>query len=223
MVKTPEKTVKAEATRAAILEAALDQFRDDGFDASTMQAIADRAGVAKSAAYYYFPAKDAIINAWYESIQTQVETLCTEAFVRLPKLRDRLGVAMFAKLDSTRKDRRLLGIVFRYTGEPDHPLSCLGKQQAGMRIRATNIFRDAIGSEKLPVDLHQLLPVALWSMQMGLLIMFLYDNSPNQRRTRRLADGALDLTIKLLVLVKLPILRPVRTRVLTLLKDADLL
>jgi hypothetical protein len=53
--------------------------------------------------------------------------------------------------------------------------------------------------------------------------MFLYDNSAKQRRTRRMADGTLDLTLKLLVLAKLPLLKPVRTRVLGLLREADLL
>jgi hypothetical protein len=38
-----------------------------------------------------------------------------------------------------------------------------------------------------------------------------------------LADGALDLTLKLLVLAKLPVLKPIRTKVLALLREADLL
>jgi hypothetical protein len=58
---------------------------------------------------------------------------------------------------------------------------------------------------------------------MGLLVMFLYDKSPDQQRTRKMADGALDLTLKLLALAKLPMLRPIRTKVLALLRDADLL
>ena len=38
-----------------------------------------------------------------------------------------------------------------------------------------------------------------------------------------MADGALDLTLKLLMLAKLPVLKPVRTKVLGLLREADLL
>jgi hypothetical protein len=53
--------------------------------------------------------------------------------------------------------------------------------------------------------------------------MFLYDGSPGQARTRRLADGALALTLKLLILAKLPVLRPVRTQILGLLRTAELL
>jgi hypothetical protein len=53
--------------------------------------------------------------------------------------------------------------------------------------------------------------------------MFLYDSSGGQLRTSRLADGSLALTLKLFGLVKLAILKPVRTRILALLREADLL
>jgi len=114
-------------------------------------------------------------------------------------------------------------VVFRYTGEPEHPLSCLGRGTAAIRLRSIQVFRDAIAEEKLPKDLRELLPLALWALQMGLLVMFLYDTSEDQRRTRRMADGALHLTLKLLGLAKLPILKPFRTKVLGLLREADLL
>ena len=237
MVKTPDagtalkpgthertpSTDKAEQTRMAIFQAALQLFREGGFDRTTMQDIAVRAGVVKSAAYYYFPSKDAIIAAYYETVQTEQERLCAEAFAATKKLEPRLKIALHSKLDLAKDDRNLLGVVFRYTGEPAHPLSCLGRGTQEIRRRATNIFRDAIAEEKLPPDLRELLPMALWAMQMGLIVMFLYDESPGQRRTRRLTDGALDLTLKLLGLAKLPVLKPVRKRVLELLKDAALL
>ena len=114
-------------------------------------------------------------------------------------------------------------MVFRDTGEPHHPLSCLGSGTAEIRRRSTKVFQDAIAVEKLPQDLRVLLPVALWSLQMGLLVMFLYDASPDQQRTRRMADGALNLTLKLLGLAKLAILKPIRTTILELLQQAELL
>jgi AcrR family transcriptional regulator len=216
-------TDKAEQTRQTIFHAALALFREQGFDRTTMQEIAVRAGVVKSAAYYYFPSKDAIIASYYETVQTEQERLCAEAFAVTKKLQPRLKLALHSKLDLANDDRNLLGVVFRYTGEPQHPLSCLGRGTAEIRLRATNIFRDAIAEEKLPPDLRELLPMALWAMQMGLIVMFLYDESPGQRRTRKLADGALDLTLKLLGLAKLPVLKPIRRKILELLKDAALL
>ena len=223
MVKTELATDKGEQTRRLIFSSALELFRERGFDATTMQAIAAHAGVVKSAAYYYFPSKEAFIQAYYENVQAEQEQVCAELFATTKDLKTRLVAALHSKFDLTRNDRNLLGVVFRYTGEPHHPLSCLGPGTAEIRRRSTQVFEDAIAAEKLPRDLRVLLPVALWALQMGLLVMFLYDESPAQQRTRRMADGALNLTLKLLGLAKLGILRPIRTAILKLLEQAELL
>jgi AcrR family transcriptional regulator len=223
MVKSDPSTGKGEETRRQIFRGALEMFREKGFDATTMLDVAARAQVVKSAAYYYFPSKEAIIQAYYESLQAEQERICAIAYANSKDLRTRLSAAMDSKFELVKDDRKLLGVVFRYTGEPGNPLSCLGRGTAEIRERATQIFRDAIELERLPKDLKELLPLALWCLQMGLLVMFLYDDSPDQQRTRRLADGALKLTLKLLVLAKLPVLKPVRTQVLELLRDAVLL
>lgn len=223
MVKNEPSTGKGEQTRQQIFQCALDLFREKGFDATTMQDVASRAGVAKGAAYYYFPSKEAIIQAYYETIQADHERLCADEFAQRKDLKSRLRAAMHTKFDLAKEDRNLLGVVFRYTGEPGHPLSCLGPGTADIRRRSIDVFRRAVAPEKLPTDLDQLLPVALWALQMGLLVLFLYDESEEQSRTRRLADGALDLTMKLLTLARLPVFKAVRARVLALLRAADLL
>jgi len=222
MVKIDPSTGKGEQTRRHIFETALVLFRENGFDATTMQQIAERAAVAKGAAYYYFPSKEAIIQAYYEEIQAHQERMCAEVFASTTHLKRRISVVIHSKLDLLKDDRNLLGVVFRYTGEPAHPLSCLGPGTEEIRRRSISVFQRALETERLPKDLAQLLPIALWALQMGLLIMFIYDESEGQRRTRRLADGALELTLKLLGLAKLAVLRPMRSKVLALLREAEL-
>jgi AcrR family transcriptional regulator len=223
MFKNAPTTDKGEQTRTHIFECALELFRENGFDATTMQQVAERAEVAKSAAYYYFPSKEALITAYYETIQARQDEVCAESNAQYKDLKTRLSVALHSKFDLAGADRRLLGVVFRYTGEPDHPLSCLGPGTADIRRRAMRIFELAIADEDLPKDLQELLPLALWALQMGLLVMFLYDKSPDQQRTRALANGALELTLKLLGLARSPLLKPIRKRILALLREADLL
>jgi AcrR family transcriptional regulator len=222
MVKSDPSTGKGELTRRHIFETALVLFREKGFDATTMQHVAERANVAKGAAYYYFPSKEAIVQAYYEEIQAEQERRCAEVFATTRDLRKRIAAAMHSKLDLAADDRNLLGVVFRYTGEPEHPLSCLGPGTAEIRRRSIAVFERAIEKERMPADLEQLLPIALWSLQMGLLIMFIYDQSEGQRRTRRLADGAVQLTVTLLGLAKFTILKPVRRKILALLREAEL-
>ncbi|MGD0631047.1 MAG: helix-turn-helix domain-containing protein, partial [Terracidiphilus sp.] len=68
-----QSTLKSEATRARIFEAALRVFRERGFHAATMREIAAAAGVALGAAYYYFDSKNAIVMAFYTQAQAQME------------------------------------------------------------------------------------------------------------------------------------------------------
>jgi AcrR family transcriptional regulator len=218
-------TGKGEETRAAIYETALRLFREKGFDATTMRDIAAGAGVAAGAAYYYFPGKESIIHAYYERVQADHDAEVTRQLEAAPRsdLRQRLRIAFHSKLDILQNDRRLLGIVFRYSGEPGHPLSCLGPSTSHLRRGSIEVFGRALAGQSLPPDLAQLLPVALWALHMGVLILFIYDGSARQQRTRMLVEGAIDLAVRLLALAKTPLLKPVRMKVTNLLRSADLL
>jgi AcrR family transcriptional regulator len=223
MFKTAASTEKGELARHTIFESALQLFRDKGFDQTTMRDVAAQAGVALGAAYYYFPGKEAIIQAYYEVVQAEHNRRVEEAMANHDMdLKERLKFVMKSKLDIVQPDRKLLGVVFRYSGEPDHPLSCLGAATANTRRESIEVFSRAIEQERLPKDLEQLLSIALWALQMGVLILFIYDDSPHQQRTRKLVDGALDLTVRFLSLAKNPLLKPLRSKVLSLLREAEL-
>jgi len=224
MFKSAEVTGKGEQSRAAILDHALQLFRRKGFDNTTMREIAAQAGTALGAAYYYFPSKEAIVQAYYDTVQREHESRVEAALAeRKSKLRDRLGIVFHSKLDILKDDRKLLGTIFRYTGEPEHPLSVLGPATRGKREQSVAVFALALGEESLPKDIRDLLPTALWALHMGILIFFIYDNSGAQRRTRRLTDGALDLAVGLISIVKSPLLKPVRGKLPALLREVDLL
>lgn len=53
-------------TRHGIIEAALAEFAESGYDRTTMDEIARRAGVAKGSLYYHFPSKEALFHALFE-------------------------------------------------------------------------------------------------------------------------------------------------------------
>lgn len=55
--------MKAERTRAAIAAAALDLFEQQGYEATTMEQIAEAAEVAPTTLYRYFPTKDSTLVA----------------------------------------------------------------------------------------------------------------------------------------------------------------
>lgn len=58
---------RAEVRPAEILEAALAEFTERGFDAARMEDVAKRAGISKAGVYLYFESKDALLKALIES------------------------------------------------------------------------------------------------------------------------------------------------------------
>jgi AcrR family transcriptional regulator len=213
---------KGEETRARIYTAALALFRERGFDAATMRDIAAAAGMSLGAAYHYFPSKDTIVLAYYDDVGAEHERRVRAELRELRSLRDRLRVPFHTKLDILQADRPLMGALIRFAGQPNHPLSFLGPATRSMQLQSMAIFAEALRGTKLPDDLRTLVPVILWAMHMGILLFFLYDQSPGQQRTRRLVDGSVDLFVVGLKLASVPVFRGFRRKVLAILSQAGL-
>jgi len=217
---------KGEATRSQILAAALKLFRERGFDAATMRDIADSAGMSLGASYYYFPSKESIVSAYYDYVQQEHKLRVDRDISAAKNLRQRLGIAFHSKLDIIKHDRRLLVALFRYGGDPGHPLSWFGPATQRQRELSMAVFARGLGDEKLPKDVRHIAPLALWALHMGFTLYFVNDSSEGQLRTRKLVDGTLDLVTRAFELatapVLQPILKPIRKRVMTLLTEAGL-
>ena len=90
-MRNPVKVrTKSTETRKRILQSALDLFHGKGFELTTMRDIADSAGLATGAAYYYFDSKDAIVLAFYDRARTEMEPLLEKALEGSQDLRERL-------------------------------------------------------------------------------------------------------------------------------------
>jgi len=222
-MRTANKSA-GEKTKAVIFETALELFRMRGFEVTTMRDIARSAKVATGAAYYYFPSKESIVAAYYD----QVQRLHAEK-VRLELngkagLRERLGVAIHSKLEILKDDRMFLGALFRYTGDPDHPLSVFGKGTDAQRSQSVAIFQEAIAGTNVSEELRELLPWALWLAHLGMILFFIYDETEGQQRTHKLADGILDLFTQLIELMSSalvrPFVQPFQTKILGMLREA---
>lgn len=213
-----------EKTRALILEKGLEMFREAGFEAATIRDIAKSAKVATGATYYYFPSKEAIVAAYYDHVQVTHEAKVRELILGTTDLRERLGIVIHSKLDILKDDRKFLGALFRYAGEPDHPLSVFGKGTKSQRAHSVGLFREVIADVEITDELRQLLPWALWMMHLGAILFFIYDESAEQRRTRALVNGVLDLVTQFLKLTSAPVIRtflqPFQGKMLGILKEA---
>ena len=226
-------TTKAQATREHLLETALRLFLETGFDSATMRDIGKAAGLALGAAYYYFPSKEAIVMAYYDSVQEQHLEQVKSGLANTTTLRERLGLVFHSKLEILREHRALLGTLLGFVGKPDHPLSQFGKGTQTQREQSINTFKLALGdlalrdSSSLPKDIAELAPAGFWMLHNAMLLYFVHDTSEHQTRTHKLVDETLDLVVQFLEMSASPflqpILEPIRNRILEMLQHAELL
>lgn len=201
---------KSEETRARILEAALAVFRERGFDSATMREIAARAEVAVGAAYYYFDSKDAIVMAFYERSQSEMGPAIEAKLGQCTTLETRLRCVIGYKFEYFAPNRKLLSAQSAHS-DPHHPLSPFSEQTAPIREADIAHFERAVRESrvKLPRRIAPYLPHLLWLYQMGLILFWVYDDSPQQRRTAMLFDKTLQMILLTLRFANLPILLPI--------------
>jgi AcrR family transcriptional regulator len=199
-------------TRERILDAALTLFRRKGFDGATMRDVARTAGLSLGAAYYYFESKEALVLAYYQRVQDQHEQLVAAALADVPRLEDRLERVFSLKLDLIAPDRRFLGALFRFLGDPDHPASVLGAQTRQVRRQSIRTFARAVEPLRLEPLLHEAVATVLLTAHLGLVLHALYDGSKNLERTRTLLRSLIPPAAASLRLLRLPgagaLLRP---------------
>lgn len=218
----PRVTPRAEDTRRKIYEAAMEMFRDKGFDETTMRDIAAKAGVALGGTYYYFSSKDAIVLAFYHEIQEGSHESIVQALAGQKKLKDRIRCVIDKRLELLGPNRRFCAALFRHAPDAADPLSPFSNETRTIREGAVEQMRLAVdgGDTKVPADLKPRLPYLLWLYQMALIMFWLYDRSPNQERTQQLLDKSLPLLVNLLRVSSLPLMKPLRKSVLELVETA---
>lgn len=215
-------TPKAETTADRILEAALDLFRREGFDKTTMRDIAREADVATGAAYYYYPSKDAIVLEFYrrscDAMQTAIEGAITDA----QSLEGKLGALIGAKFTHFAANRGVLRSLLRNGADPAHPLSPFSAETKSIREIDLGWFRRVVSDSNLrvPRDLQPHLPIVLWFFQMGVIFFWVTDGSPNQVRTAKLLPLACKIVARLIRLSSLPLMRPLRKPIVELIEIA---
>jgi len=210
--------LKSEETRDRILNAALNLFRERGFDDATMRDIAEEAGVATGAAYYYFPSKDAIVMEYYRRSSSEMQPQIEAALKNAKGLEQRLRGLIRVKLMHFAPNRGVLRTLLRNGADPKHPLSPFSPQT--QEIRDTDIawFRTILidCGVRIPKDLERHLPGVLWFFQMGVIFFWVIDESPDQARSARLLDLAAKSIVSLIRVSTLPLMRPVRKTALEL-------
>lgn len=220
----PRVTSRAEDTRKKIYQAAMELFREKGFEETTMRDIAAKAGVALGGTYYYYSSKDAIVLAFYREMQEASTAHVTAGLADKTKLKERIRAVLDQRLKLLAPNRKFCAALFRHAPDGADPLSPFSEETRLIREAAVEQMRTALegGDVKIPADLKPRLPYLLWLYQMALIMFWLYDRSVGQERTGKLMEKSLGLLVNLLRISSLPLMKPLRKAALELVETATI-
>ena len=203
------RTTRGEETKGRIVDAAMRLFVANGYEATTMRAIAAEAGVAVGNAYYYFPSKEHLIQAFYARTHHEHLAASRPVLDKERKFVDRLVGVMEAKLDTIEPYHRFSGVLFTTASDPASPLNPFSDESLPTRRESTQLFLEVVDGSNLRLskEMAAELPNLLWIWHMGVVLFWLHDRSERRKRTRRLVEATAPLLEKLVTLGSLPLLR----------------
>ncbi len=216
-------TPKAEATRRRILRVALERFREVGFEKTTMRAIAKEADLSLGAAYHHFSSKEDIVRAYYLRQMEAHEAAARDAWTGAEGWLDRVSLILHTSLDVRGTDRALMRELAPLVVGRAGATSAFSEESGDLRRRSVALFREAVDDPAVPDDLRDVLATGLWAVSMGTLLYFAHDESPRQRKTRALVDGAVELIGGVVGALALPPMAPLRARLREVLAEASLI
>jgi len=202
-------TPRAEQTRAAITEAALGLFRERGYDAATMRAIAQRAGVSTGNAYYYFSSKEELIQEFYTRNQAAHLAASLEVLASQTDLAARLAGTVRALVDVQMPYHSFAATLYKHAAEPASPLSPFSPQSSPARVAAIDLYREVISGStaRMASPVREQLPEIMWLYSLGITLFWVHDSSAGCRKTYQLIDATVPVIVQLISASRLPVLR----------------
>lgn len=205
----PALTARAEQTRSTIVEAALRLFREHGYDAATMRAIAHAAGVSTGNAYYYFSSKEDLIQEFYLRSHAEHAAACRDLLDGDDEFASRLRGTVRSLIDVLNPYHSFAATFYKNAAEPTSPLSPFSKESSAARDASIALYREVAdgSSAKIDRELRAELPELLWLYSLGIVLFWVYDTSPGAERTYRVIDATVPLVDRLISLARMPVLR----------------
>lgn len=214
---------RADFTKQKLFETAMSLFAKEGFEGTTMRAIAAKAGVAPGASYYYYPSKESLIQSYYEMLHEDHEKLLAGYFDQEKDFAKRLHRVVRTKIELAEPHKDMSRALYRVAANPDSELSPFSEKSKELRMKALKTFSELVNSsdEKFHADVKALLPKYLWMYQMGVILHWIYDSSPGSKRTYELIDKTVPLIVWLNETLASPWAAPFRKKIIATLKSFE--
>jgi AcrR family transcriptional regulator len=199
-------TARGEQTRTAIVEAALRLFGENGYEATTMRAIAKEAGVATGNAYYYYASKEELIREYFARHQAEHAAACRQVLATETRLGRRIAGVLRALVDVLAPCRGFAAKLYWQAAEPV----------------AIGLYAEVISGarDRIPAHGRGRLAELLWLYSAVIVLYWAHDTSPECVQTYRLIDSTAPIAARLIRLAWLPGLRSVLRQLMSALDDA---
>jgi AcrR family transcriptional regulator len=212
---------KFDRTKAMLIDAALTLFKDRGFDATTMRAIAAEAGVSVGNAYYYFDSKEHLIQGFYDRAQHDHLVELIPKLEAETSLEGRIIASIDTWITVMEPYRAFAKSFFRNAADPSSPLSPFSAESGHSRQAAVELWSRVVdgATEPVPAHLQPVLPELLWLFAMGNVLFWVNDRSDRAVASRLLIRRLSPLLVRVVRLADVPALEATVTDLVALISD----
>jgi AcrR family transcriptional regulator len=199
---------KSARTRSTIIDAALRLFRERGYEATTMRAIAAEAGVSVGNAYYYFSSKEELIQGFYDRAQVDHAAAARPVLDGTADLTARIVGVVEAWLTTMEPFRPFAAKFYKHAAEPTSPLSPFSPESSPARSAAVELWREVLegSATRIPRRLRDELPEMVWLYFMCIVLLWVHDPTPDGSATRNVVTTSAPLVVRAIELARLPVI-----------------
>jgi len=143
---------KSESVKRAFFDAAMDLFREKGFDGTSVDEIAERAGFSRATFFNHFGSKPGVLRYYGHRLQARVERLVAQADASEAPL-ELVRRILFAMAEEAEANREDLKLVHLYSlPDPDYQKGPTAARQRVWDI-LTNLLEQAQRSRQIRRDI----------------------------------------------------------------------
>jgi AcrR family transcriptional regulator len=222
---TDKPAKKSERTQALIMQAALELFGEQGYDATTMRQIAQRAGVSVGNSYYYFESKEQLIQAFYAEFALLTTSSVGPSVASIGPLDQRIVAAMNAWFELATPYHRFFEVFLRNAADFSSPNSPFSEASAIVRQKSYDAWKlvlseatDAPSPEQLG-PIYDRLPQILWLYALSIIAVWSQDPTPDGIRAKAILGRTVGPVTQAVRLAANPIATPFALQLLGLLDE----
>jgi AcrR family transcriptional regulator len=184
-------TKKAERTQANIVAAAIELFTEQGYDATTMRQVAERAGVSVGNSYYYFKSKEELVQAFYGDFSHLVTDLMIARVAAIDSLEQRIITAMDVWIETAEPYHPFFHVFLRNATDFDSTNSPFSEASTPSRHSSYVAWKsimegasDAPNLAALSPEVAERIPQVLWLYSLAIIAIWSQDPTDQSVRVR---------------------------------------